>query len=690
MSMRVLGAAIVCGALTLLGVAVPAGPAVAATVVVIDEPSLLSAFDNATNGDVIQLDADIDVSPDEGAVVVPEGVTLTLDLDGQTLEIVAAEERAGIQVSGTSGIVINDTAGGGNLTVAGGYAAAGIGGEKWASGGTITINAGTVSATGSFGAGIGGGIHGDAGTVTINGGTVTAQSAPGSFGRTGAGAGIGGAGNAGSGIITINGGTVNATGSGVSAGIGGGGASGGHNGGVITINGGDVVAKGGIWGGAGIGSAAGRSAGPVTITGGTVTATGGGGDGLEAGPGIGQSRTGPLTVTISGGNVTSVGGSEGDQGAAGIGGGSNADGAPVSITGGNVTARGVNGAAGIGGGHHPEFDSSGATVEIGPSARVVVEADGGGNAIGYGAEEGEFGSLTNAGSLTVASGSTLTIPEGIAVMNSGTLTATGDVVNDGTIVNTGTVDNPQNVSVHNYLLSFDLGDANGDGPAQQRVFASTFDDAQMDLPADPQRAGYTFTGWQASAPAAVRARAAVGAPLAGDTVLGGGADGPLTQTWIATWQQVVLSPPVWAAGEAADFKVGVRGSEQFLVDRADSVAQTAGALPDGLEAEMTPAGVTISGTPAAGTKGSYRLQFTATNPDGNDVLSVTVTVVAADPADDPADDPTDDTDPQGSPIVDDPVLPDTGAGFGPLPLGVALVLIALGSATMFRARRRTP
>ena len=92
---------------------------------------------------------------------------------------------------------------------------AGIGGGNGGDGGTITINGGKVTATGTGGAGIGGGLGGDGGTINITGGTVTATS-------RGDGAGIGsGGGNAG-GTINITGGTVTATSSDSGAGIGGG------------------------------------------------------------------------------------------------------------------------------------------------------------------------------------------------------------------------------------------------------------------------------------------------------------------------------------------------------------------------------------------------------------------------------------------------------------------------------------
>ncbi len=83
---------------------------------------------------------------------------------------------------------------------------AGIGGGDYAAGGEVTVNGGTVYATGgNGGAGIGGGYYGAGGKVTINGGTVNATG--GNFG-----AGIGGSMGGAGGEVTVNGGTVNATG----------------------------------------------------------------------------------------------------------------------------------------------------------------------------------------------------------------------------------------------------------------------------------------------------------------------------------------------------------------------------------------------------------------------------------------------------------------------------------------------
>ncbi len=139
-------------------------------------------------------------------------VNLTITNDN-TMQAVG--KHAGIGAGETTTLVISGT---GKLSAACEYSVSviggtGIGGSSdpqggyGINGGAITINSGTIIASGGrFGAGIGGGYNASAGTVTINGGTVTATGYAGS-------AGLGGF-NSNSykgGTIAINGGTVTAT-----------------------------------------------------------------------------------------------------------------------------------------------------------------------------------------------------------------------------------------------------------------------------------------------------------------------------------------------------------------------------------------------------------------------------------------------------------------------------------------------
>lgn len=244
-----------------------------------------------------------------------EAVMGKITLTGQTMGGYYAAIGAYVSRNGTrydaGTLVIN----GGRLTVDG-YSAAGIGG-CWTyesasdsyvelDGGAVTVNAGIVTATGR---GTSPAIGGKNAKITINGGSVTATGSPG-IGGTAA-------------TVTINGGSVTATGYDNAAGIGNGQD---REAALVTINGGSVTATGGACG-AGIGGGE-YSEGSVVIHGGDVTATGGD---RAAGIGGGKSRIG--TVTVNGGSIKVYGESR----TVGIGGG---DGAfcDVKLLGGNVDA----------------------------------------------------------------------------------------------------------------------------------------------------------------------------------------------------------------------------------------------------------------------------------------------------------------------------------------------------------------
>ena len=179
-----------------------------------------------------------------GTITVSGTANLVLT-DGAKLTV-----NGGICVEGDNALnIYGQIKGTGELVANGNILCAGIGGNG-GSCGTVTINGGTVTATGGeSGMGIGVGSKGAGGTVTINGGTVTAQ------GSTYC-AGIGG------GTVTINGGVVTAKGGSLAAGIGGNsvGSSVVH----IMINGGLVMAEGGERG-AGIGNGFNGTGADVTI-----------------------------------------------------------------------------------------------------------------------------------------------------------------------------------------------------------------------------------------------------------------------------------------------------------------------------------------------------------------------------------------------------------------------------------------
>ena len=309
---------------------------------------------------------------DESCAFSIQGGTVNLTLTG-TNTLVSSRGFAGIYVAEGTSLTIG---GDGSLTATGGsgtsssstpYAAgAGIGGNGYNPGstfGTITVNSGTVTATGGptdttlaaltwgAGAGIGGGgetvgYPASKGEIIINDGIVNATGGDGlSTSETSGGAGIGSGGrnetpqyHTNQITITINGGTITATGKADGAGIGGGNKK---NSGPILINGGHITAVGGheisseFWGGAGIGGGDSSFADDITITGNAIVdATGGGtAAGIGGGQGGGVAKTstanagldviGSATITISGNaQVTARASTKHARGSAGIGGGS--------------------------------------------------------------------------------------------------------------------------------------------------------------------------------------------------------------------------------------------------------------------------------------------------------------------------------------------------------------------------------
>ena len=262
------------------------------------------------------------------ALKIGKNAKVTIDINfDNTLK--SGRASAGIELADSAELTFESFIGSASkLTVEGGGSGAGIGGPVGSKGGKVTIEDGTINATGGNigGAGI------DAKEVVIDGGVVYAT------GGDNGGAGIGGSfatrdsgtsENRDGGTVTINNGEVTAMGNGGGAGIGG--ALFG-DGGTVNINGGFVKAGGGdgkYLGAAGIGSGNAIEVAPsnpdygkgkggtVNINGGTVVAEGG-----RSGVGIGGSLKG-ADVTITGGkvSVTATGGwySDNTKRAAGIG-----------------------------------------------------------------------------------------------------------------------------------------------------------------------------------------------------------------------------------------------------------------------------------------------------------------------------------------------------------------------------------
>ncbi len=195
----------------------------------------------------------VNVNINNGSISVPcinvtGTASLTLEgtntLTGMT-GTAFAPGQPGIKVANSTNLTImesSSTPGTDSLTVKGGTGCTGIGGGNGGSGGSITIQSGSVTSTGGMlAAAIGGGNLSPGGTVTINGGTINAKGAW-------SGPGIGGGQKGSAGTITINGGTVEAYGGSNAAGIGSGDDGTVASGGDITIKGGLVYAAAGAIG----------------------------------------------------------------------------------------------------------------------------------------------------------------------------------------------------------------------------------------------------------------------------------------------------------------------------------------------------------------------------------------------------------------------------------------------------------
>lgn len=583
-----------------------------------DAAAFTAAFNNAADGAAVTLCGDVTVSPDDAPLTVTSGTSVTLDLDGHTLEVTGPELAAGISVPADAALRIEDGTGGGALQARGGASSAAIGGGSGDSAGSITIAGGTVTLTApAGGAGIGGGNHGAGGDVTITGGTVDAQGGA-------RGAGIGGGGSGDAGTLTVTGGAIKAL---------------------------------GIYGGAGIGGGADYGEGPgdggdVTITGGTVTA---GTTSLGAGIGGGAAVSGDVdggmggTVHIGGdARVTAGGGMSYGSigGGAGIGGGGartgqgGAGGDVVIDDGADVTVIS---------GHNPDNGSSDSTA-IG----------GGNNCVGAGCadspETGEFGTLHNAGTLHVAADSSIAVPTGATATNPGTITGAGALSGAGTITNSGAIahtvavaEAPLTVTEHNYLLEFRVQGGTV-APEQMTVYAAALADAELsasDLPV-PALDDRDFDAWYLDA-------AATDEPVGDDTVLSADLSGdgtpidvPLHSGWVQNDPPMITtaSLPDGVVGEPYQTAVAATGGAAPLVWEIVD-----GALPAGLT--LAPDTGAIAGTPEAA--GSAALTVRVTDEIGlTDEIELTVTVADAPVVPDPTPPDTNDTD----------VLPDDTDGSG--------------------------
>ena len=337
-------------------------------------------------------------------------------------------------------------------------------------GGAVTINDGSVTATSGEAGGVSYGIYtaNNSTSITVNGGTVTAMSGE----AEGDSCGIFAEHQNNECSVTINGGTVTATagdavGSGwYSCGI--------RVEGPITINGGTVNATGKTSYTKSYGIFARKV---VTIKGGTVTATAGGNDARSGSQSIGI-FTDLGDVIISGGDVTGIG-STGNL-SCGITTNTKLEikGATVKAEGGTAstqfscglyatetcsiedsTVTTTGGSAGTGGSYGILVESTGTAADVTINGNSVVRANMTGeegvdgktisgktikqeNSIVFENGEGTvYGTVTLHEDLTVAADESLTIPQGatLNIPEGTTLTNRGTMTNNGTIDNQGTL-----------------------------------------------------------------------------------------------------------------------------------------------------------------------------------------------------------------------------------------------------------
>lgn len=190
-------------------------------------------------------------------------------VDGTTNDLTPGDQNAYCGISGVNGIITID--GTGTLLASGGVGFAGIGGLDYMV--SIVINGGNLTvAGGANAAGIGANNGYTIGDITINGGNLTVTG-----GTNAAGIGCGYPSNSiiSSGNITINGGNVTVTGGTNAAGIGCGAATGNGPCGDITFSGGTVVVNPGTGGcGVGLNKPNRQTCGNINFNGGSVTVYG--------------------------------------------------------------------------------------------------------------------------------------------------------------------------------------------------------------------------------------------------------------------------------------------------------------------------------------------------------------------------------------------------------------------------------
>ncbi|MFB9956301.1 InlB B-repeat-containing protein [Cellulomonas denverensis] len=481
-----------------------------------------------------------------------------------------------------------------------------------------------------------------------------------------------------------------------------------QDGGDITITD-HAVVEATSYQGAGIGGGvSGGNGGTVRIDGDAnvtaVSKAGATGGSLALGAGIGgghaaQRDAGARFEGGNGGDVT-IGGNAvvvatSERLGAGIGAGDQGvDGGSLHVTGdATVTATSGLAGAGIGGG-----SGDGTWTEDGGGADVVL--DGGTttainttrpyqtSAVGSGSDGTDFGSLeiNSPATLVIPDGAELRIPEGVTVTGDGEIRGDGNVVNEGAVVlPTENLDWADlSFAPNNYLTTFHAN--GGQGTAEVRTFATSFNAGARSLPDSPTRTGFDHIGWADTVDGLPATRSSVSfdadTPLTGDrTVYAQWLSGTTTAATATDTARPGQDVPVQATVAAADPAAGVpQGTAQLFVDD-QAVGDPVPVAADGT-AELTYPGAVV------GTH-TLRVEFipgeviwsASTSPD----LGVDITTT---PAGNTTQDNDNDKGTGTASTASTGNLATTGASPIALWAGLAVVLLGAGTATVLIARRR--
>ena len=140
---------------------------------------LQTEIDNAASGDTITLTQAITAGSGNGRLEIPYGKTITLDLNGYTLDRAyegsASDTGSVIYISGSAKLTVKDSSPEKTGVITGGFATQG-GGVYISKSGTLNLESGTIS--GNRAANNGGGVYVDNGsTLNMTGGSISGNSA---------------------------------------------------------------------------------------------------------------------------------------------------------------------------------------------------------------------------------------------------------------------------------------------------------------------------------------------------------------------------------------------------------------------------------------------------------------------------------------------------------------------------------